>query len=156
MRKRSSTEVRSDELAELLRNGKREKRNGNQRIAISPGLRLPGVLLCQRCPLALRCLAGPQLSVWQAHDEHRRCAYKQERAIINFYYHATNALTVDLANRRLTDNYEYGHSMTTTCNIRKYLNAIADNFPEFNLGPTRIDEIMKIFKKAKEKTWVNV
>lgn len=148
--------MRSDELAELLRTGRREKRNGHQRIEIVAGLKLPAILLCQGCELALRCLVGPQISPWQAHDEHRRCAYQQERAIINFYYHATCALTVDRSNRRLTDNGEYGHSVTTTCNIRKYLQATMDNFPEYNLTYPRIDEIMKMFKKAKEKIWVDV
>jgi hypothetical protein len=156
MRRKSKMTARSDDLAQLLRSGKDAKHNGNHRVTISAGIKDPGILLCQGCELALRCLSGPQISAWQAHDEQRRCAQDQERTIVKFYYHGTCCLTLDLANRRLTDEGQYGRSVTTTCSIRAYLNAVFSNFSHLNLSYTRIDEIMKIFKKAKETTWVNV
>lgn len=156
MRRKSKSTARSDDLSVLLRSGKTEKRNGNHRVELAKGQHDPEITFCQDCELALRCLSGKPIDAWQAHQEKRRCSYEQDQTIVNFYYHGTCCLTLDLTNRRLTDNGQYGRSVTTTCSIRSYLNAVFDNFSHLNLSSTRIDEIMKIFKKAKEKTWVSV
>lgn len=156
MRRKSKNDARSDDLKALLRSGKHEKSNGNHRIELTRGQRDPHITLCQECELALRCLGGKPIDAWQAHQEKRRCSYEQDQTIINFYYHGTCCLTLDLTNRRLTDQGQYGRSVTTTCSIRAYLNAVYDNFSHLNIPYSRIDEIMKTFKKAREKTWVNV
>jgi len=117
---------------------------------------VPSFDLCQPCELNLRCLGGTQIHATQALEENRLCV--RHRNLIEFRYHGTVCLTCDLAAKTVTDHRMYGFSVTTSGNIRKYLNALADNFPELNLTGTRIDELICAFKAdtSKDGLWHHV
>jgi len=75
----------------------------------------------------------------------------QNRNLVAFRYHGTVCLSCDVAAKTVTDHGMYGYSVTTSGNIRKYLNALADNFPELNLTGARIDELIHAFKADTSK-----
>jgi len=145
---------RSDDLRHAIRTGC--KANGNHRIEIVDGLVPPGVELCANCNLSLRCLSGEQISQEKAKAEERACA--RDRNLIRFYYHASCCLTFNSATRLITDHNMYGYSVTTSGNIRKYINALWDNFDYLDLSYSRIDEIIKAFKthSGEDDLWLSV
>lgn len=146
---------RSQDLHEALRNGG-HKSNGNHRIEIIDGLASPRVELCQDCNLNLRCLASGQISKERAFREERACC--RDWNLINFYYHSSCCLTFNQATRKITDHNMYGFSVTTSSSIRKYVNALWENFSYLHLSYSRIDEIIKAFKTHSEdhELWLDV
>lgn len=150
---RRNPNKRSDDLRAALQ-GNGHKANGNHRIEVHNGLARPSIELCKPCELSLRCLSGKQVTDSQAYAEKRPCCRRQ--SLVRFYYHGTCCLTFDRNVRQVTDHNKYGYSVTTSGNIRKYLNALWDCEDDLGVGPldlsySRIDEIIKAFKSYRPK-----
>lgn len=143
---------RSVDLAKLLSMRSRSKTrvvNGNHIVELAYSFAPPSFELCNGCKYALQCLSSEQMDTHTILNEHMPCVYPMQD--VKFYYHETVCLVFNKVNVRVHDDFMYGYSVTTSKNIRYYLEALEDNFEYLKLNRYKIETIIKIFRADKEK-----